>query len=115
MFAECYKVLFGFSTCCMASQGRAYVKQCPPGTQFCTIGNICDFPTKAKSPFSIQIPRLRATNYWCLMLPPMEQWQTSHNSRVEEVVAVEAEGDPAAMWFRLNTISPPSPSSCLKR
>ena len=27
-------------------QGRATVKNCPPGTQFCTVGNICDFPTK---------------------------------------------------------------------
>ena len=63
MFAECYKVIIESSTCCMTSQGRAYVKQCPPGTQFCTIGNICDFPSKAKSPFSTQISRLRATNY----------------------------------------------------
>ena len=109
----------------MTCQGRAYVKQCPPGTQFCTIGNICDFPTKAKSPFSTQIPRLRATNCWCLMSPAMGQWPTSPNSRVDEVVAVkvmaikvvavEVEGEPEAMWFRQNTISHPSPSSCLKR
>jgi hypothetical protein len=34
MFAECYK-------------GRLTVKSCPPGTHFCTVGNVCDFPTKA--------------------------------------------------------------------
>ena len=33
MFAECYK-------------GRATLKSCPPGTEFCTVGNVCDFPTK---------------------------------------------------------------------
>ena len=94
----------------MTCQGRAYVKQCPPGTQFCTVGNICDFPTKAKSPFSTQIPRLRATNCWCLMSPPTGQWPTSPNSRVDEVVGVEAEGELEAMWFRRNTTSPPLPS-----
>ena len=49
MFAECYKVptLLSWRDC-VSVQGRAYVKECPPGTQFCTIGNICDFPSKVK-------------------------------------------------------------------
>ena len=58
MFAECYKVPSLLSWChCVSVQGRAYVKECPPGTQFCTIGNICDFPSKVKKkPFRHTFP-----------------------------------------------------------
>ena len=45
MFAECHQV--GPPQASRRTvQGRAYVKDCPPGTQFCTKGNICDFPSK---------------------------------------------------------------------
>ena len=114
MFAECYKVpsLLSWRDC-VSVQGRAYVKECPPGTQFCTIGNICDFPSKVEKTFSTHIPRLRATNCWCLMFPPTGQWQTSHNPRVA-IPGVEVEENPKTE-LRLNTISPPLLSSSQKR